>query len=138
MRLKAKSLTHQGQDYHEVQLVLRVPRAPQPPPLQPPPAQPDQAAAQQPSQAAGDSALGVDGIELREQSHEEALLSTIGAHHSPLWPDSALLRRTSLRRSRRQALGVHCCMQEVRPARAHCNSNTILASGPWGPLGAAG
>jgi hypothetical protein len=49
-----------------VQLVLRVPR------WAPPPAPP-------PRRAAADSALGVQGIELREQSHEEALLSTIGA-----------------------------------------------------------
>ena len=50
-----------------MQLVLRVPR------WQPAPA-PTAAA----RRSTGDTALGVDGIELREQSHEEALLSTIG------------------------------------------------------------
>jgi hypothetical protein len=63
------------QDYHEVRLVLRLPR------------QAQQAASSAPSPPAGcrpapgqppETALGVDGIELREQTHEEALLSTIG------------------------------------------------------------
>ena len=62
-----------------MQLVLRVPRAqPRQPPQQPPQQPPDQANGPVGAKA-GDSALGVDGIELREQSHEEALLSTIGA-----------------------------------------------------------
>ena len=65
-----------------MQLVLRVPRASR---------QPDQAPAAAPAPAssgggsreggahgAADTAMGVDGIELREQTHEEALLSTIG------------------------------------------------------------
>ena len=59
-----------------MQLVLRMPRvraAPPPSPVLAP--APNQGA----GKAAGDTALGVDGIELREQSHEEALLSTIGA-----------------------------------------------------------
>ena len=64
-----------AQEFHEVRLVLRMPRV-QP---QPPQQLPDRAASPTGGAGAGDSALGVDGIELREQSHEEALLSTIGA-----------------------------------------------------------
>ncbi len=66
-RALTRVAVRQGQEYSEVQLVLRVPR------WQPAPA--PAAAARRPT---GDTALGVDGIELREQSHEEALLSTIG------------------------------------------------------------
>jgi len=58
------------QDYHEVKLVLRVPRIAQPRAL---PAAAKPSAAEPP-----ETALGVDGIELREQTHEEALLNTIG------------------------------------------------------------
>ena len=65
--------TVQDAEYSEVSLVLRLPRwRPQPPPAAASGAGP-------PRRPAGDTALGVDGIELREQSHEEALLSTIGA-----------------------------------------------------------
>lgn len=63
-----------AQDYQEVKIILRVPRN----------QQPTTAAHTAESVASGDSSLpetavGVNGIELREQTHEEALLSTIGA-----------------------------------------------------------
>ena len=54
-------------------LVLRLPR------WRPQPAAAAGPGVAAPRRSAGDTALGVDGIELREQSHEEALLSTIGA-----------------------------------------------------------
>ena len=62
----------QDQEYSEVSLVLRLPR------WRPAPPAAAAAGAGAPRRPAGDTALGVDGIELREQSHEEALLSTIG------------------------------------------------------------
>ena len=41
-------------------------------------AQPVSAAAKASASHPSETALGVDGIELREQTHEEALLNTIG------------------------------------------------------------
>lgn len=71
------------QDYHEVRLVLRVPRNSQPQASAlPVSAAATAAAAAAPSQAP-ETALGVDGIELREQTHEEALLNTIGEQQLP-------------------------------------------------------
>ena len=54
-----------------MRLVLRVPRNSQPQPSKVPAGAAEKA-------AAPETALGVDGIELREQTHEEALLNTIG------------------------------------------------------------
>ena len=61
------------QDYHEVKIILRVPRTQQP-------AGAVRAAESSSSGGASlpETAVGVNGIELREQTHEEALLSTIG------------------------------------------------------------
>lgn len=61
--------------------MLRVPRVSQPRAL---PAAAKPSAAEPP-----ETALGVDGIELREQTHEEALLSTIGKLRSPPNPKTA-------------------------------------------------
>lgn len=63
----------QFQDYHEVKIVLRVPRARQP-------VADTRTVESMPggSEALPETAVGVNGIELREQTHEEALLSTLG------------------------------------------------------------
>ena len=68
------------QDYHEVKIILRVPRT----------QQSAGAACTAESTCSRDgslpeTAVGVNGIELREQTHEEALLSTIGAVLSCTW-----------------------------------------------------
>ncbi len=93
-----RSLPSAPQEFHEVQLVLRMPRASrrpeQAPAAAPPPA--SGSAGREGARGAADTAVGVDGIELREQTHEEALLSTIGTFlgntllslYAPVHPDS--------------------------------------------------
>ncbi len=62
--------------------MLRVPRNCQAQPS----ALPVSAAGKSPTTGPPDTALGVDGIELREQTHEEALLNTIGEQPFPSKP----------------------------------------------------
>jgi hypothetical protein len=88
-----------------VQLVLRVPR------WAPPPAPP-------PRRAAADSALGVQGIELREQSHEEALLSTIGAR--PREASLSVASHAGWARGARAPLPAHCVLKDGLRRRAAC------------------
>ena len=70
----ANGLVCAQQDYHEIRLVLRVPRSNHSQQN----ALTGSAAAKAPASHPPETALGVDGIELREQTHEEALLNTIG------------------------------------------------------------
>ena len=64
------------QAFHEIKITLRVPRSARPPAE----ARPAESSSCSGAEAGStpETAVGVSGIELREQTHEEALLSTLG------------------------------------------------------------
>ncbi|CAL8464938.1 g4473 [Coccomyxa elongata] len=97
------------QEYHEVRLVLRVPRNSQ---LQPS-ALPVSAAANAAPSQAPETALGVDGIELREQTHEEALLNTIDKLKVEL-AEKEVQRKYSADAAKRKAQECENLMRVVR------------------------
>ena len=63
------------QDFHEIKITLRVPHLARPP-AEVRPAESGSGSGE--AGSASETAVGVRGIELREQTHEEALLSTLG------------------------------------------------------------
>ncbi|CAL5229415.1 g12736 [Coccomyxa viridis] len=100
------------EDYHEVKIILRVPRSQQP-------AGPVRAAEGSSSGEASlpETAVGVNGIELREQTHEEALLSTIEKLRADL-EEREKQRKQSADAAKRKAQECENLMRVVRELTA--------------------
>ena len=98
---------HHVQDFHEIKITLRVPRSARPP-AETRPAESSSGSGGGEAGSAPETAVGVSGIELREQTHEEALLSTLGEPlQARAWPCMLTVPRAAAAAVRLTACSTH-------------------------------